>query len=494
MTTAPFAALMLFLLCLILLLVIIYDGITRRLDFVSLRNFFYLGFIIFQLQNSATALMSGEFSWYQLRNPQGTGLRFFALACVFLGLFHFCYTYVPVGRKLAGYLPSKFRTPGVGKLLLLTGVTVSLSVVLYFMVQIPYVGILARGTGWSMAAIACGLAAWMWARRSMNPFFIFVLIATVAVAAIPALSGHSSRKPLMGLAAAALWGAWYASFRYRPFRSYALPFAALAGVGVIGIALLTATRGAGGDRDRSAIEHAQTIASGFNFKNISDGVVELSGGQGSGQISMWLTEQYPERRPFDPLFTARYYFLFPVPRAWFPAKGEPISVHIASMADVEGVDQDFIKVSPGMIGQFWIDGGWLAVMFYAVPLGIVFRMLDEWARRNSSSVFVVLPLGSALSDILGLPRGEVTLFAFNATRSLILTFIIMVILAKLFRLEDTRREDSDADYDHWLDEHEYAWDGEDEYPEERVEDQYAYDEYGEYADYGDGYDEQSPAR
>ncbi|MEM8836071.1 MAG: hypothetical protein AAGD00_09650 [Planctomycetota bacterium] len=490
MLTAPFPALMLWLLSLIVLAVVAFDGFTRRVDFVSLRNFFYLGFVLFLLQNAASSLYTGTYSWFTLREPQATGIAYLALCCMFLGLFHVFYMNVPLGRKLAGVLPSNFKTPGTGKMLVLTVFCAVLGMVLFFTVNIPYVGILARGVGWSMAAIACGLGAWMWARNSFNPVFVFTLISVFAVSAIPALSGHSSRKPLVGLFAAAVWGAWYASYRYRPFRSYALPLSLLLAVGISAVALLTATRGAGGDRERSAAQHAQAIASGLSVNNILDGVRELSGGQSGGPISMWLVEMYPERRPFEPLFTARYYFMFPLPRAYFPWKGEPVSVRIAKMADVEGVDQDFIKVSPGMMGQFWIDGGWLAVAFYAVPLGIIFRMLDEWARRNANSVFVVLPLGSGLAEIIGLPRGEVTLFAFNATRAIILTFILMVILAKIFRLEDTRREDPDVD--HWLDDHEYAWEGEDEYDHD-VHEEHEYPEDG-YTDYNDEYDRPSAAR
>ena len=50
------------------------------------------------------------------------------------------------------------------------------------------------------------------------------------------------------------------------------------------------------------------------------GVFELLQGQRTGRVSMWLVENYPEQYPYRHLHTLRYFFCFPVPRAWWPAK------------------------------------------------------------------------------------------------------------------------------------------------------------------------------
>ena len=60
-----------------------------------------------------------------------------------------------------------------------------------------------------------------------------------------------------------------------------------------------------------------------------------------------------------------------------------------------------------------------------------FRFFDEIVRLNIESPFVVLAVGSALGQFIGLPRGSVPNFAFIAVMTIAGSMLIMIMLGKV---------------------------------------------------------------
>ena len=46
-------------------------------------------------------------------------------------------------------------------------------------------------------------------------------------------------------------------------------------------------------------------------------VALLAGGQETGHISLWLTEEFPERTEYENLLGLAYGFMVPIPRGWW---------------------------------------------------------------------------------------------------------------------------------------------------------------------------------
>ena len=103
-----------------------------------------------------------------------------------------------------------------------------------------------------------------------------------------------------------------------------------------------------------------------------------------------------------------------VPRRWWPGKPIPLSMEIAREARLSRVNWNRLKLGPGVIGHAAAEGGWYALIIYALIAGLYFRFFDEIIRNNPDSPFVILAVGSALGQFLGLPRGSVPNFAFIA--------------------------------------------------------------------------------
>ena len=101
------------------------------------------------------------------------------------------------------------------------------------------------------------------------------------------------------------------------------------------------------------------------------------------------------------------------------------------MVRVSKASWDRLKLGPGIIGHAAAEGGWYAVIVYAIVGGLFFRFFDEIITLNLESPFVVLAVGSAMGHYIGLPRGSVPNFAFLAVMTVAGALVMMVMLGRL---------------------------------------------------------------
>jgi hypothetical protein len=181
--------------------------------------------------------------------------------------------------------------------------------------------------------------------------------------------------------------------------------AIVAAPAVIALALFTSVRGKGA-ADVGAVGQFQAMAQG----SVKEGLLDLLSGQGTGPTAMWTIENYPERFQGGPFQTITYTFTHNIPRAIWEGKPEPLSKEIAANADVEGVDQGKITIPPGIVGYAAAEGGLIALLAYAAFFATILRYFDELVRRNPYTPLVVLPVACQLGQIIGLFRGDPSLF------------------------------------------------------------------------------------
>ena len=87
-------------------------------------------------------------------------------------------------------------------------------------------------------------------------------------------------------------------------------------------------------------------------------------------------------------------------------------------------------MGPGIIGHSIADGGWPVLFLYAILFGIFLRFFDEIVSLNPHSVFMIIPIGAALGQVIGLARGETSTFAMAYVMSVGGSMLLMIIIAK----------------------------------------------------------------
>jgi hypothetical protein len=132
------------------------------------------------------------------------------------------------------------------------------------------------------------------------------------------------------------------------------------------------------------------------------------------------------------------------------------------------------NVGPGIIGHIANDNPWLALVPYAVFLGLYLRLLDDLVKWNALNPFVLLPIGVGLGQIIGLARGETGHFMFMGMLNMLGAYVAMQVFVRVattfgfvMRYDDTHEYHDDPGEDAWAQ-------GEQEEPVE----------YAEYANYG----------
>ncbi len=404
-------------------------------ELLSVRNFAILGFIVFQLTSSGTALWTGTYGAFHLANPAWIGLQFSVMLTIFIVIMLWAYRHGWGGVRLAGHIPKTWVVPSDTGLVVMALAITAVAWGLRFGVQIPLVGIVSSRVGVGLACVACGLVAWVWGRRLLNPIVIVFGLFIVAVNLANILTGAFGRRGILAVGSAVLWGMYYSHWRSLTtavlLRRLAVAIIPL----VIVLALFTAGR-TSSEKERTPGEQVNAMLKA----SFSEGATGLVSGQGAGVISMWVIDNYPENFEYRKLITLRYFFLVVVPRAWWPDKPFPLSNLIASQASVAGVNRTVgshssggrggVSLSPGIIGHAIADGGWPVLFLYAVLIGIYLRFFDEIVYLNPLSPFMVIPIGAALGQVLGLARGETSVFAMAYVMSVGGSMLLMIFIAK----------------------------------------------------------------
>ncbi len=419
----------LFILALATIAYMVVGYLRGRDDLLSLRNFFLLGFVIFQLTSAGVALKTGMTMPYVIQDLTATGALYCLWATVFLILFIGVYELGFPAKPLARWTPAVRAQPTEPLLWIASACFLVMGLALRF-VPVPLVGVLANMVGVALLAIAAGISAWIWARRPLNPAAIILLVTISSFAVLFALLGEFGRRSLVAVGGCVLWGAYYSRLRYEAQQTVIIRLAVLAVPLVLFVALFTAARGGLRNEDADIKQQLSTVAT----SSASKGVISLLDGQGAGIHSMWLMENFPDSYPYRPFLssTVGYFLAYPVPREGFwEEKPDSLSMDIPHLARLRQVNRDILTIGPGIIGHAAADGGFPFVILYAVLFALLIRYFDQLVRNHALQPLVVLPCGAALGQVLGFPRGEAGVFLFIYLFSAFSTYVLLFMMAKV---------------------------------------------------------------
>ncbi len=412
-----------------IVLLILTQAMRRTHGILTLRNLFLLGFILFQLHSAALSLYWNEFGAYRLMNPTQAGVKFALMASVFLMIFLLVYERGLIASRLATWVPRSQYIPPPTILLMLSFVFLLLGMMFRYAMPSELLIKLGQLIGVGFVAIACALAGWVWAPRLLNPVIAATSTFIVLASALTSLSTSFGRRPLVAVAGALLWGMYYSHWRYLPLKSQIWRFAVASVVPLLLLAAVTNLRSASDKRKGMALrDQLSDLRGGVDYRQ---GFANLADGQLTGACAMWVIENFPNAEPYQHMLTLRLVFLRNIPRSIWPTKPDPLSQQIPRMARIWGTNWDGHTRPAGMIGSAAAEGGWYALVIYAIFFAVILRFFDEIVRLNPTNAFLVVAIGSALGQILGLARGEVAAFANIFLLCVIATWFGLIIVGKL---------------------------------------------------------------
>lgn len=396
-------------------------------DLLSVRNFALLGLIVFQVTSVGIRMFTNDFSPLRLWNPATAAAEFTLWITLFFLLLLLAYSRGWGVRAIAARVPVTTAVPSGPTLLAMAVLLTLISMPLRFAVTLPAIGILADAFGVGFAAIACGLAAWVWAPRLFNPIIIVIALVIIVVNLITVMTGVFGRRQIIAVLACVMWAMYYAHWRSLPPLRVFTRLALISVPAILFVAVYTSVRSAA-EHGRTAEQHLQRMTS---VGDATTGLLMMLDGQGAGVSSLWLIENYPERYSARPLFMPFYALAVMIPREVWPGKPEPISTKIARQSAMTKVNVDRLKVSPGIIGHAAAEGGWYAVIIYGLLAGLFLRFFDELTLRAPYSPFVVLPVGSALGQVVGFARGDTSTMANIYAITVAGTWLAMIAVGKI---------------------------------------------------------------
>ncbi len=398
-------------------------------DLLSLRNFFLLGFVLFQLTSAVFPLATGDTGNYAIDDPAAAGLKFLVWAVIFLVVMLTVYRYGPVVAPLARRAP-KARAELHGPMLLGLAFAVTLiAIPVRLGVRVPLIAVLADFIGVGLAATACGLLGWVWGPRLLQPLMLLPAMPILLINAANVVTGSFGRRALVAVGAGLLWGMYYSRWRYLKPRAVMWRLGLAAAGPAMVVVLFTSAR-ASDEHDRTAIQHLQAVRQGGN---LGMGLKMILDGQATGTTSMWLMQYFPEYKEHTHMAMLQYFFAYPIPRSVWVDKPEPLSTQIATMSRRRGVDRNALTIGPGILGHAAADGGWYALFVYAAFIGLLLRFFDELVVSHPTSALAVVPVGCALGQTLGLARGETSAFAFIMVFSIGSVYVLMLVASYVFR-------------------------------------------------------------
>ncbi len=399
-------------LTIVILFVIQADAVNERCQLFSTRNFFLFGILLFQTVSGALTLLTGETERNsELNDYNFAAIAFCAILTIFVLLFLSLYAQADwLERRAVGR--TRIRRLSQSRLVAAGVVLTSLGVISRFAGgSIPYVSVLLPQMAAGCLCAGAALIAMAWARSAWNLFIAAILGLAFATSSAVLLVGAFGRRELVGLVLAIAWALYHEKWRLMPVTRL-IPRLVVALVGLTAVFLVFSGSRVGGENvDRSLGQQVERIAT-IDPRAVQEHLVAALSGQFAGGISMWIFDQRWHNGGYVPLHSLVYFTTMPIPRDFWPGKPEGLGLLVVDEAGVSGVSEGH-SWGPGLVGHLSHDVVLLALPFYALILAWTFRYIDARVRWSTSDPLTVVLFGSALGQVLGMPRGDIGLFAFN---------------------------------------------------------------------------------
>jgi hypothetical protein len=438
------------------------DAINGSVPLFSARNFFLAGILLFQtISGALTAFTDLTEGGAEINYPLKAAFIFSGTLTVFTLLFLVFYRKFDSAERLAAKR-TRIRMTSKSSLVFAGVIIVAIGIALRFAGgSIPYVAVLLPQMSAGMLCAGVALLAMAWARASFNIAIALVLAVGTAAAGLALLVGAFGRREILGLFFAIAWGLYWEKWRLMPASRLILRVV-LAGVGMtIPFLLFSGARVGGNDADRSLSGQIQSIID-VDPRKIQEAAIASLSGQFAGGISMWIIDVRSTHGGYDPLHSLIYFVTLPIPRDYWPGKPEGLGASVVDEAGIQGVSEEH-SWGPGLVGHLYHDIVLISLPLYAAILAFAFRYMDARTMLSAGrDPLAIVVFGSALGQIIGMPRGDLGLFAFNLVAAYAGAWIVgRLVCGSILRIDreaeqleaegyayDADADDGYADHEH----------------------------------------------
>lgn len=405
----------------------IKDLVTRRRDFLSLRNFFLLGMFFFYLMASVLYAAKGTDNPGLLYSAQENGPLILAILIPVFLLAYYAGDFVGArAGALTRILPRAeipISTPGLwitigafcalGSAALLVGGTVRETGG-----NFSYTQVLALQFRNAFAAAAMGLATYYLVARKFNPAAWAGAGGVFIVTSIITTAGGAGRRNWIAVMLAIPFMWWYCSLRYRPVMKSLGKMAVPAAGGFVLLLAYTAVRHEIGQR-ASVGERVGQLKSVVSNVEITDKAADIVFMQDTPQNTVFIIENYPKVYPRKPLVGLVYVLGTPIPRAIWPDKPMGLGIEIMEQMQAKAT------LAPGIIGHGWSEAGVIGVVYYGLFFGFLVMFLDVALRERAWNPFFVAGMGTCLGNMIAMARGDTPLFLVQVIAGWVAVFGVM---------------------------------------------------------------------
>ncbi|MBA4106293.1 MAG: hypothetical protein C0485_11090 [Pirellula sp.] len=404
-----------------IVVLMVYQGLNSSVDLFSIRNIYLAGFVVYQIISPVSALRIDSYSGFRIVDPGKAGKWMLLFDYLFIILYLFSYHRL----RISLWLAKKFtKGPATASDSILTGLAISIVIaalgVRMVAYAVPALGAIGTNTGIALVAAACAVTGWIWAARRVNPAVLSLVAFVLGVSFLVSLGGVYSRRPLISVLAGFAWGAYHRWARHLSPSQLLISATPLILIGGLVVSAFTAVRS-----HQSGATDAQATLQQMKGANFSKGTADLLGGQAVGSAALWILDSYPRDHKYDMLFSIKFMGYWWVPRVIWESKPEPLSKNVAHIAKLRGVNRDLITIPPGVIGYAGAEGGFIAVVVYALFFGQFTRFFDDLVRLNPGNPYVILPIGCSTGQFLGLARGDIAIFTNVAILGVVFSFLLI---------------------------------------------------------------------
>lgn len=432
----------------VIVAIVLRDAFSGAEELISLRNFFLLGMLIFQVTSGAYLLWADYWGTFMPADLPSAAAAYSFKLSIFLVLFFAAGKVItgPIDRFYAKrQRPPMTLAPYNTMLIAIAAIPAGLLCQFVF----NYIPIIGPGMGYlafGMYAVGAGLATWAVAPRIYNPAYLLTASAVILAGLALTFYENFGRRDLLGIVVAIIWAAYYCRWRSMPVKKLLVRLVLL---GAAGTALLFAVTSARSPefRGRGIIENVMALREA----KLSDGFDDVLSGQAAPIASMWLIESRPKIKDYDTLHSARMALLMPIPRRIWHDKPTALALTMPQQEVYIAKRPDNYNIGPGIIGHIENDNPWIALWLYPIVIAVFIRVCDRTAAWFADNPFIVLPVGAAVGQFIGMPRGELGSFFFIGIINIVGAFVIMQVLSVTLRVlgfikEAPQQEDAyDAD-------------------------------------------------
>ncbi|MGQ0627973.1 MAG: hypothetical protein ACT4PL_07725 [Phycisphaerales bacterium] len=405
----------------------LYSYLVGGEPLISWKNFFLLGFLQFYALASLWAA-NLEFA-SDIYTPNGSGYATLAAAMpIFLAVFLLTHAVAKHWTWPSRFVPKAelpVTTTSVvicgGAFAGLVGLSIPIAGGRYGDALIDFVRT-------NMASAASALFFYLVLSNWRNPVWWCMFVPAFLLAVVTSVVGSIDRRNFHSVFFALVWVWYYARLRYEKPTKVLTRIAAIAAVTFICLVIYNKGRqalGWSGATFEARAAQLQQLAQNpdFSRKNMVDELLL----QDTPLNTVCIIETYPSEREFQPLQGIYYYLVNPIPRLIFENKPRALGIILQEQLQVAA------NLGCGIIGHGWFEFGWIGVLYYAVGFGIIVAVVDRLMRERGHNPFFSVAFGCSLGNVLGLCRGETSMFFDMITAGFVICLVGFTFMGYLFR-------------------------------------------------------------